>query len=97
MMEGEGAMEGEGVVEGGGAHLGSSLPVSVHVCGWSSSFVRICPRLCAFVFVCGQLSSFVCVRLRSCAFVFVRRLSHSFVGGGIHLWAVAFAFVRGRS
>ena len=49
MMEGGGAMEGEGVVEGGGAHLGSSLPMSVHVRGRSSSFVRIRLRSCAFV------------------------------------------------
>ena len=88
-------MEGEGVVEGGGAHLGSSLPMSVHVHGRSSSFVRVRLRSCAFVFVCGWSSSFMCVRLCSCTFVFVRRLSHLFVGGGIRSWVVA--FVRGRS
>ena len=96
MMEGGGAMEGEGVVEGGGAHLGSSLPVSVHIRGRSSSFVRVRLHSCVFVFVRGRSSSFVRVCLRSCAFVFVRGLSHSFVGeGGIRSWAVA--FVRGWS
>ena len=69
-MEGGGSGRGRGISPG---LVISSLPVSVHVCGQPSSFVR--------------------VRLRSCTFVFVRGRSHSFVGGGICLWAVAFAFV----
>ena len=86
-------MEGEGVVEGGGAHLGSSLPVSIHVHGQTSLFVHIHLHSCMFVFLCRRSSLFMGVRLRSCMFVFVHRLSHSFVGGGICSWAVA--FVRG--
>ena len=75
-MEGGGSSRGRGISPG---LVISSLPVSVHVRGQSSSFVR--------------------VRLRSCVFVVVRGRSHSFVGGGLHSWAVAFAFafVRGRS
>ena len=85
MMEGGGAMEGEGVVEGGGAHLGSSLPVSVHICGrssvHSSSLMRVRFRSRGVAFVCGGGHSFVGGRVRSWVVAFVLERSGLFVGG----------------
>ena len=70
----------------------SSLPVSVHVCGQSSSFVRVRLRSCAFVFVHGRPHSFVGGGLRSWvvgfAFAFVRGRSGSFLSVRICSWAV---------
>lgn len=65
VMEGERAMEG-GVMEGGGpmepTHLGSSSPMSIHVC--RTMFVGSCLQSWAVVFIHGQSSlwvvTFVC-------------------------------------
>ena len=100
------------MVEGGGAHLGSSLPVSVHVRGQSSSFVRVRRRSYAFVVARARSSSLVRVRfrsrvvafvgggwLRSCAFAFVRGRSRSFLGGlerSRSFLSVRVVFVGGR-
>ena len=94
-------MEGKGVVEGGGAHLGSSLPMSVHIRGQLSSshvclssLMRICFHSQVVVFIRARSSSLVCVRfhLQAVTFVwgvaFVRGWSCSFLSICICSWAV---------
>ena len=85
-MEGGGSSRGRGISPG---LVISSLPVSVHVRGQSSSFVRVRLRSCAFVVVRGRSHSFVGGGLRSWAvafaFTFIRGRLHSrsFVGSRV--------------
>ena len=72
-------------MEGEGAHLGSSLPMSVHVHARLSSFVCVHLRSCVF-----HSFSFASSRFRSWAVAFIHGHSHSFVGGRVCSWVVAF-------
>ena len=80
------------MMEGEGAHLGSSLPVSVHVRAQLSSFMCVHLHSCVF---CSF--SFARSRFRSWAVAFIRGHSHSFVGDHVCLWVVAFVHGRLRS
>ena len=73
------------MVEGGGAHLGSSLPMSIHVRALSSSLVHVCFRSQAVAFVHGGW-------LHSCTFAFIRGQSCLFLSG--LEWSHSFLSVR---
>ena len=72
-MEEGGSGRGRGISPG---LVISSLPVSIHARGQSSSFVRVHLCLCTFIFICGWSHSFVggrvciCVHSRVVGFVF---------------------------
>ena len=87
-------------MEGEGAHLGSSLPMSIHVRARSSLFVcghlcscmfifirarSICFHLPAVAFICGQWHLFMGVHIHSWVVVFVHGWSHSFMGGCVRV------------
>ena len=84
-MEGGGSSRGRGISPG---LVIASLPVSVHVRGQSSSFVRVRLCSCAFVFVRGQSHSFVGGGIRSWVVAFVHGRSGSFLSVHVCLWAV---------
>ena len=85
-------MEGGGAMEGGRAHLGLSLPMSVHIHARSSSFVLVCFHLWAVAFICGQWHLFVGSGICLYAFTFICGWSCLFMGAVMLVHGQAHSF-----